>query len=110
MMEPPVSLVRTTLAAVGASAVALLTVGSAAPAFAAGAVNGGFADAYGLSIDTTLLQGNIPVAVGPLADSANSCPPTAAPATAQVLGGGDPQVAKADVLTSGTGADCSAPK
>ena len=104
------SLVRTTLAAVGASAVALLTVGSAAPAFAADPVNGGFADAYGLSIDTTLLQGNIPVAVGPLAEASNSGPPTADPATAQVLGGGDPQVAKADVLTSGTGADCSVPK
>jgi uncharacterized repeat protein (TIGR01451 family) len=105
-----VSPVRTTLAALAASGLALLTVGSTAPAFAADAVNGGFADAYGLSIDTTLLQGNIPVAVGPLAESANSCPPTADPASASVVGGGDPQVAMVDVLTSGTGAECSTPK
>jgi uncharacterized repeat protein (TIGR01451 family) len=110
-----VSLGRKLLAATGAGvlslAVPLAVVAAAGPAYAADLADaGGYAQAYGLSIDTTLLQGNVPVAVGPLADASNECPPTATPQTAQVLGAGDPQVARADVLTTGSGADCAGPK
>ncbi len=98
------------LGAVGlASVLTLPLLGVSTPAYAADAPAGAFSDAYALSIDTTLLQGNVPVKVGPLAPTSSSCPPAATPKTATVLGGGDAQVAKAAVLNSGTSADCAAP-
>ncbi len=92
-----------------ASVLTLPVLGLSTPAYAADAPAGAFSDAYGLSIDTTLLQGNVPVKVGPLAPTSSSCPPAAMPKTATVLGGGDAMVAKAAVLNSGTSADCAVP-
>lgn len=86
--------------------VALALPASSAAAAGTGAT-GAFADAYGLSIDTTLLAGNVPVVVPPQARASNSCLPQKAPVTTQVLGAGDPQVARADVLTSGAGTSCA---
>src|SRR4051795_13568439 len=85
-MEFAVSLARKTLAAVGASALALLVVGSAAPALAAGPVSGGFADANGIIVNLTVLTqvpvpgalGNTPLDPDTFASSSQSCPPNAA--------------------------------
>jgi uncharacterized repeat protein (TIGR01451 family) len=68
---------------------------------------GAFAEAYGLSIDTTILQGNVPVKVAPQAPVASSCPPTGGAKTTSLLSVGDPQLAKADVLNTGAGTDCA---
>lgn len=68
---------------------------------------GGFAEAYGLQVDTTVLAGSLPVDIGPLAPVASSCPPASAPKTAEVLGPvGDPAVAQVDVLRTGAATDC----
>lgn len=89
----------------------LLGAGTPAQAAAATAVPvGAFGDAYGLLIDTTILQGNIPVKVGPLAPAASSCPPVGGTKTAQLLGGGDAQVAKVAVLNTSANADCGGKK
>jgi len=80
------------------------------PAAAAPPAAGGFAEAYGLLIDTTLLEGNVPVKIGPLAPVASSCPPNSAAKMAEVIGPvGDPAVAKADVLLTGAATDCAVP-
>ena len=71
---------------------------------------GGFAEAYGLSIDTTILQNNVPVKVAPRAPIASSCLPTTAAKTNSELNAGDAQVAKAAVLNTGAGTDCVAKK
>lgn len=90
-------------AAVAALCLAALPAGGAAAAVPAGA----FAEAYGLQVDTTLLDGNVPVAVGPLAPVASSCPPATGPKSDEVLGPvGDPAVAKADVLRTASATDC----
>ncbi len=97
----------------GSALAVLLPLGvvvTSTPATAATVPAGGFADAYGLSIDTTLLQGNVPVKVGPLAPVASSCPPVGGSKTAQLLQAGDAQVAKAAVLNTGAGTDCGAKK
>ncbi len=70
--------------------------------------SGGFAEAYGLSIDSTILQGNVPVKVGPLAPVASSCPPPVGAKTAQAAGGGDAQVAKGGLFNTGAATDCVA--
>lgn len=86
-------------------------LGAGTPAQAATTVPvGGFGDAYGLSIDTTILQGNVPVKVGPLAPAASSCPPVGGTKTANLLGGGDAQIAKAAVLNTSASADCGGKK
>ncbi|MCU1588274.1 MAG: putative internalin [Frankiales bacterium] len=85
-----------------------LAAGPATPAIAAEPEVGGFAEAYGLLVDATLLAGNVPVNIGPLAPVSSSCPPSSAAKTAEVLGPvGDPQVAQADVIRSGAGTDCT---
>lgn len=95
----------------GAAAAALLLPIAVAPvqALAADAPQpGGFAEAYGLLLDTTLLQGNVPVNLGPLVPVSSSCPPNAKPHTDEVLGPiGDPAVAQADVIRTGAGTDCT---
>lgn len=93
-------------AALLAGALGLTTL-QATPAAAAVDTNGGFADAYGLSIDTTILAGNIPVVLGPEAQASNSCAPQKAPSTNQVLGLGDPQLALAEVATTGASSVCT---
>lgn len=101
---------RKTRAVATAAALALPLVlsGAALPASAATVPPaGGFAEAYGLLIDTTLLQGNVPVKVGPLAPVGSSCPPTAALKENELLGGGDAQVAHASVLSTAAGTNCS---
>ena len=86
-----------------------IALASALPAQAATPPAGGFAEAYGLSIDTTLLQNNVPVKVEPQAPSASSCPPAVGTKTNQLLAAGDAQVAKADVLNTSAGTDCTKP-
>ena len=102
---------RSTAGLAGAVVVAAFTLSGlslAGPASATGvAAGGGFADSYGLSIDTTILAGSLPVKVNPLGHASSSCPPTKAAMQAQVLGGGDAAVAKVAVLTSGAGASCT---
>ena len=83
---------------------------TASPATAATVPAGAFADAYGLSIDTTVLAGNIPVQVDPIAPSSSSCPPAAMPKTASLLSGGDPAVAEVGLLNTGAATDCAVPK
>ena len=89
-----------------ALALPLLAGGLSTPAQAATVAPGGFAEAYGLSIDTTILQNNVPVKVNPQAPIASSCLPTTAAKTNSLLGAGDAQVAKAAVLNTGAGTDC----
>lgn len=96
------------LAALAAAAVPLVLAGSVGTAAAVTSPAGGFAEAYGLLVDTTLLQGNVPVNVGPLAPSASSCPPATGAKLSSLLGVGDPQVARADALDTGAGTDCTA--
>jgi uncharacterized repeat protein (TIGR01451 family) len=92
-MEFPVSLARKTFAAMGVSAVALLTVGSATPALAAGAASGGFADANGIIVRLTVLTavpvpgalGNTPLDPNTFSNASQSCPPTAAKDSADSL-------------------------
>jgi uncharacterized repeat protein (TIGR01451 family) len=93
-----------------AAALPLLAGGAFTPASAATGTTGAFAEAYGLSVDTTLLAGNVPVAVGPLAPTASSCPPTSKPKTAEVLNVPADPVVDADVIDSGSATDCTAQK
>lgn len=71
-------------------------------------VAGGFADAYGMAMDTTMMGGAVPVVVPPLARASSSCPPTKAPSVAQVMSGGDPATAHAGMMTAGAGVTCDA--
>ncbi len=98
------------LGSIVALTVPLALGGMQGTAVAATVPSGGFAEAYGLLIDTTILQGNVPVRVGPLAPVSSSCPPPTGAKTTQVLGGGDPQVARADVFNTGAATDCVANK
>jgi uncharacterized repeat protein (TIGR01451 family) len=112
-LRPPLrsafsSLRRSTLGVATVALLVPLAIGPASPAAAATPDPGGFAEAYGLLIDATLLQGNVPVNVGPLAPVASSCPPNSAAKTAELIGPiGDAQVAKADVIRTGAGTDCT---
>src|SRR3954447_6422631 len=96
------------LAALAAAALPVVLAGTVGPAAAATSPAGGFAGAYGLLIDTTLLQGNVPLAVGPLAPSASSCPPATGLKEANLLAAGDAQVAKAAALNTLAGTNCTA--
>ncbi|MCU1595355.1 MAG: putative repeat protein family [Frankiales bacterium] len=98
------------LGSIVAITVPLVLGGMQTSASAATVDSGGFAEAYGLLIDATLLQGNVPVTVGPLAPVASSCPPASGVKTTQLLGAGDPTVARADVLNTGAATDCSGNK
>jgi uncharacterized repeat protein (TIGR01451 family) len=80
------------------------------PATAAAVPAGGFAESYGLLVDTTIIQGNQAVKVGPRAAVASSCPPAGGAKTGQELGVGDAQVARADVLNTGAATDCTLKK
>ena len=84
------------------------TAGAEAPAPAGVAAPGGFADAYGLAVDADLLTGAVPVVIPPVARASSSCPATKAPSVNQAATAGDPMVARVDLLTSGTGATCTA--
>jgi hypothetical protein len=76
-------LARQTLAAVGAGAIALLTVGAAAPAYAADPAPGAFANANGIIIDLRVLTavpvpgafGNTPIDPNTFSNASQSCPP-----------------------------------
>jgi uncharacterized repeat protein (TIGR01451 family) len=95
--------------ALGVAALAApLFLGTASPALAATPPAGAYADAYGLLVDTDLLSGNIPAKIGPEAPVASSCPVTGGTKSAQVLGVGDPAVAKAEVITDTATSDCGA--
>ena len=98
-----------TAGALAALALPLALGGLTAPAAAATAPAGAFADSYGLSVDTTILQGNVPVVVDPLAAVSSSCPPPGAAQTDSLLSGGDAQVAQVGVLNTGAATDCSKP-
>src|SRR3954451_2065850 len=116
-MEFPVSLARKTLAAVGASAVALLAVGSATPALAAGAPSGGFADANGIIVNLTVLTavpvpgalGNTPLDPNTFSTASQSCPPTAAqPASNELLNVPAAPAATADAVQTLASSKCNA--
>jgi uncharacterized repeat protein (TIGR01451 family) len=83
---------------------AVLAIG--ATSASAATKSGGFAEAYGLLIDATLLQGNVPVLVGPLAPAASSCPPGGTK-TAELLAVPASPVATADVLSAAAGTACT---
>lgn len=84
-----------------------LVVAAAAPsAVAATSTAGGFAEAYGILADTTLLQGNVPVRIGPLAPVASSCPPGSTK-TAQLAAVPASPVADARVLNTGAATACA---
>jgi len=87
-----------------------LVLGGAAGSAAAATAPpvGAFANAYGLLVDVTLLQGNAPVKLGPYAPIASSCLPETGVKTTQALGAGDQMVARADVLNTGAATDCGA--
>ena len=101
---------RYVLSVLLAAASPLALGASATPASAATPAPGAFAEAYGVSVDTTLLTGNVPVVVGPLAPTASSCPPAAAPKTAELLNVPADPVVDADVIDSGSATDCTAKK
>ena len=118
MATPPLIGARPALAALAVASTLALScfafVGSAGAAPAVGsdiapvAVAGGFADAYGLAVDADLLAGAVPVVIPPVARASSSCPAAKAPSINQALSAGDPMVARVQVLTSGTGATCTA--
>jgi uncharacterized repeat protein (TIGR01451 family) len=85
-----------------------LALVAAAPQASAATPGGGFAEAYGILADTTLLQGNVPVLIGPLAPVASSCPP-GGPKTAQLVGVPASPVATAGVLNTGAATSCTTP-
>jgi uncharacterized repeat protein (TIGR01451 family) len=94
----------------GAAVLALpLVVGLGAPAMAATPPAGAFAESYGLLVDDTLLEGNVPVNIGPEAPASSSCPGTGGTKTAQVLDVGDAAVARAQVINDSATTDCSKP-
>lgn len=103
----PLSRTRT-IATAAALALPLVLAASVPPAAAADPTPGGFAEAYGLLADTTLLAGNVPVTIGPLAPVASSCPP-GGPKTAQLVGVPASPVATANILNTGAGTACSTP-
>ena len=88
----------------GALVLPFLLVG--APPASAATLSGGFAEAYGVLVDATLLQGNVPVVVGPLAPAASSCPPGGIK-RAELLAVPASPVATAGVLTSAAATDCT---
>ena len=69
---------------------------------------GGFAGAYALAVDTTLLGGALPLVVDALAPTSRSCPRPQEAARASVLAAGDPQIVRAAVLNSGSEVSCGA--
>lgn len=87
----------------------LLLTGLAAPAHAATAPAGAYADAYGLLADVTALTGAIPVQEGPDGHASSSCPPAGGTKTKSALDVGTADVARADVLTGTATTDCAAP-
>ncbi|GAC1601327.1 MAG: hypothetical protein NVS3B21_28880 [Acidimicrobiales bacterium] len=58
------------------------------PAAAQTVANSGFGDGYGLSINATLLAGNVPVAVPAVSRSTSDCPPVTAPKPANLVQAG----------------------
>ena len=112
-------LVRKSLAAAGATAVALLGVGSAAPASAAESVSGGFADAKGIIVDLTVLTqiglpgplGGTPIDPNTFSTASQSCPPNAGkPAEGAFPGNVDAApAATAATLNTMAGANCAGP-
>ncbi|HUR12944.1 MAG TPA: choice-of-anchor P family protein [Mycobacteriales bacterium] len=104
------SISRSKVRALGVAVLAApLFLGTASPALAATPPAGAYAEAYGLLVDTTLLEGSLPAKIGPEAPAASSCPVTGGTKSAQVLGVGDPAVAKAEVITDTATADCGVP-
>lgn len=93
------------LGTVAALALPLVLVASPSPALAAPA-GGGFADAYGILADATLLAGNVPVVIGPLAPVSSSCPPGGSE-TDQLIGVPASPVVAAGVLDTGAATDCA---
>ncbi len=92
-----------------ALAAPLLLTGLVAPAHAATAPAGAYAEAYGALVDVSALQGNVPVNTGELGDASSSCPPATGSKTNQLLDvPADPAV-HADVLTGTATTDCAAP-
>jgi uncharacterized repeat protein (TIGR01451 family) len=100
---------RSKIRALGVAVLAApLFLGTASPALAATPPAGAYAEAYGLLVDTTLLEGSLPAKIGPEAPASSSCPVTGGTKSAQVLGVGDPAVAAADVITDTATSDCGA--
>ncbi|HUR50782.1 MAG TPA: choice-of-anchor P family protein [Mycobacteriales bacterium] len=103
------SIRRSKISALGVAALALpLVVGMGAPALAATPPPGAYAESYGLLVDDTLLEGAVPVNIGPEAPASSSCP-GGGTKSAQVLSVGDPAVAKVDVINDTATTDCAAP-
>lgn len=93
-----------------ALALPLVLGGLSLPAEAATVPSGAFADSYGLSVDTTLLQGNIPVIVDPLAPSTSSCLPATGKKSDTLLAVPASPVADAAVINSSADTDCTTTK
>jgi uncharacterized repeat protein (TIGR01451 family) len=105
-----VSIRKSKVRVLGAAVLALpLVVGLGAPAHAATAPAGAFAESYGLLVDDTLLEGAVPVNIGPEAPATSSCPPAGGTKSAQVLDVGDSAVARAQVINDTATTDCSKP-
>jgi uncharacterized repeat protein (TIGR01451 family) len=85
-------------------------VGLGAPALAATPPAGAFAESYGLLVDDTLLEGAVPVNIGPEAPASSSCPGTGGTKSAQVLDVGDASVARAQVINDTATTDCAKPE
>ncbi|GAC1532388.1 MAG: hypothetical protein NVS3B12_10030 [Acidimicrobiales bacterium] len=109
---------RLLLAAVAPSLVALtvgpLTVAlGATPAGAQAVGNSGFADSYGLSVNATLLAGNVPVTAPPLSRSTSDCPPVAPAKPANLvpagpIPAGGELVQNASAVSGTSSTDCGA--
>ena len=107
---------RTTLAAVGACAAALLAVGTAAPAYAADPVSGGFADANGIIVNLTVLTavpvpgafGNTPIDPNTFSTASRSCLPNGADAADNLLNVPAAPAATADAVDTLASAKCNA--
>ena len=107
---------RTAFAALGACAVALLAVGSAAPAYAADPVSGGYANANGIIIDLTVLTavpvpgafGNTPIDPTTFSSASRSCLPNAADDADSLLNVPAAPAATADAVDTLASAKCNA--
>jgi len=101
--------IRSSLArgAVIALALPLALTGLASSASAATPAPGGYSDAYGLLVDVTAIEGNVPATIGPEGAVAASCQPTGSEKKANLFEVGDPAAAFAEALGTRASADCN---
>ncbi|MDP9182684.1 MAG: hypothetical protein M3P04_07920, partial [Actinomycetota bacterium] len=101
---------RSKFRAVGAAVLAIpLLVGMATtPALAATPPAGAYADAYGLLVDVTALEGSVPVQVPEQARASSSCPPATGTKVNSLINIPADPLATVDVVKDTATTNCTA--